>query len=255
VQLKQRRLKEAQEEFHRACTLLDAVAGGKPDAALSARRMQAYSFLGTVQAAQWLQRPKALESLAVAQARLREVGPELDTGGLSPREIGESAYVLAAHWRLRGRYPEAAEAHARAAQWQRVSLGRAPASREARKELSRTLFDLGECQRLAGRPADAARTARDRLKLWPDDPDEVHDVACELCRCAVTVGKGKEKLTPAEQAERQGYLDEALQVLGRAVKLGLKGAQQVRATADLKPLSGRAEFHRLVEEMEKRQRP
>jgi hypothetical protein len=78
-------------------------------------------------------------------------------------------------------------------------------------------------------------------------------VACELARCAAKVGAGRGKLTPAEEAERTRYLDDAMAVLRQAASLGLRDAQAVKRDGDLAPLRSRADFQNLVKELEEKE--
>src|SRR5262249_19631844 len=120
-----------------------------------------------------------------------------------------------------------------------------PGRPERRKALSKALFHLGEIQRRLSRPAEAAATALQRGKVWPRDRDEVYEVACELGRCMKTVG-GKSTLSPAEEAERRRYGDQAMAVLKRAVAIGLRDVPAAAKDEDLALLRDRQDFQALV---------
>jgi tetratricopeptide (TPR) repeat protein len=225
--------------FRAACELHDQLAkAGYAD--LGPERLQAYTYLGVVQAA-LEQKREALASFRTARGLLDALAREPAGRAAAPGDQGETAFVLGAGLMNLGEHADALPVFRQAVARQRVALTLAPTSRPLRKELSRSYFHLGEVQRELGRPADAAATCRERQRLWPDDPDEVYDAACELARCAQVAGEGR-------------YADEAMKVLRRAAALGLKRAGEVRANPDFALLRDRAEFKQVVAEVERRDR-
>jgi serine/threonine-protein kinase len=82
-----------------------------------------------------------------------------------------------------GRLDEAEAVFRRSVIEQRRALDRTPKNAIRRAILSGTLRDLGELLRRRARPLDAAAVALDRRGLWPDDRNELYDVACELSLC------------------------------------------------------------------------
>jgi tetratricopeptide (TPR) repeat protein len=118
-----------------------------------------------------------------------------------------------------------------------------------RKALSDAYLALAKVQRSAGRPADAAATARERIKLWPGSFGETYDLACDLAQCVPLVGKGKE-FTPELQAQRQKYADEAMEALRAAVLLGYNDAAHAKADSDLDSLRDRDDYRKLISQLE-----
>jgi serine/threonine protein kinase len=249
----QKRLADAQKELQTACRRFDELAAAQPKLPLHAEQLRASTYLAVVQAARWpFANPSA--SFRTALAHFARTEPPPAGGKYSAREEGTTCFVLGAALLNQRRPGDAVGVLQRSLDWRRLALTRAPRSVAVRKELSEAYFHLGEALRRAGRPAEAAALCRERLKLWPHHAEQVHDGACELARCAEAVGKGKAHLTAQEQAQRQRYLDEAVSVLRRAVELGLQGPAQVRSTSDFRLLRGRADFEKVVGEMERRER-
>jgi tetratricopeptide (TPR) repeat protein len=210
--------------------------------------LKCYSYLGAVQASQ-NERDQALGSYRKALAVLKTFSREPPEAVDNPVGLGEGCYVLGGGLMSLGRAADALPTFRQAVAYQKVALARARQQDVPRKALNQSYYDLGHVQRELGRPTEAAATCRERLRLWPDNADQVYDGSCELARCILAVGKGKKELNAQEQAERQAYADEAMMVLHRAVALGLKNAAGVKEDPDLAPLRGRADFRKLVEEM------
>ena len=105
------------------------------------------------------------------------------------------------------------------------------------------------------RLSEAATTSLERRKLWPNNPDEIYDVAGELPRCASLVGKDKPQLTSATLAERQKYADLAMEMLGQAVAAGYRDSAHARKDPDLQALRRRPDFEKLLTELEKSSAP
>jgi serine/threonine-protein kinase len=230
---------EARAQFQQAAQILEELAQLHPDDPVQGGlRLRVHASLGVIQAAE-RELPEARASFRKALERLKDLRTNQGIGAVADRDLGESAYLLGSGLRNIGLPGEGVVALKQAAVWQRLAVDRAGESLAVRKELSRTLFDLGECQRLSGKPDDAAATCRQRLKLWPKNADEVYDGACELVRCARLV----------EGERREKYLDESVQVLRQSSVLGLKGAASIRRDPDLDLLRQRADFKKLLGEI------
>jgi tetratricopeptide (TPR) repeat protein len=254
AKLPAKRFAEAREHFQTADNLFEQLQKAAPtDPTLAYERVRSLTYLGMVQLA-LRQRRAALSSFHGALALLAPIAREAPERSEAPQEQGQTCYLLGAGLRQAGQQVDGIPALRQAVAWQRVALARAPKVVAIRKTLSASCFELGEALRAAGRLAEAAATCRERQKLWPDNADETYDAACELGRCAVAVKKGKTRLPPQEQAEHDRYLEEAMAVLRRAVALGLRDPRGVRRDEDMQPLLARADFKKLLEEMEKRER-
>jgi len=127
--------------------------------------------------------------------------------------------------------------------------------KEARWQLSSVYHGIASAHRGLGRPADAAKAARECRKNLPDDPNDLFDVARQFAMCADLVGKGKPDLTANDRAERRTYADEAMAALRHAVKSGFKDAGRLEKDGKLESLHGRDDFQALVKELEGKTTP
>ncbi len=153
------------------------------------------------------------------------------------------------------RFEEAVKAYQQAIQHQRLASDKAPQVPRHRELLSLSYQDLANEQRRLSRPADAAATALELRKLWPKNPTELYNVACEVTRCIPLVGKDKTNLTAEEQAERQKYADQALEVLREAIGSGFKDVEHMKKDTALDSLREREDFNKLITELEKLPQP
>ncbi|MBI1913775.1 MAG: protein kinase [Planctomycetes bacterium] len=131
----------------------------------------------------------------------------------------------------------------------RAAFTRTPHVLKNRVALSDAYRELGEVQRKAGRPADAAATALLRVQLWPGHFSELYDAACELALCVPAVGETG-ALTPQQQAERRRYADQAMDLLRRSVLAGMTDVAHFKADTDLTALHGRDDYKALVRQLE-----
>jgi serine/threonine protein kinase/Flp pilus assembly protein TadD len=117
--------------------------------------------------------------------------------------------------------------------------------RDHRSTLVRTLLDLGE----HGAAADtAAQLARDAV----EPANDVYNAACFLCRC-VPLAEHDARLSGAQRKDRAGaYADRAMATLRHAVQNGYQDAAHLKKDTDLDPLRRRADFQRLLAELEKK---
>jgi serine/threonine-protein kinase len=117
--------------------------------------------------------------------------------------------------------------------------------------VSATHGGLGRVYSKEGRPAEALQSLREALaaldRVSSTDLNVLYDRACWLALCSSVVGKGKASLTPAEQAERRKYGDQAMDALRQAVKAGQFSVHDLRTDPDLDALRQRPDFKELVE--------
>ncbi|HKB36410.1 MAG TPA: hypothetical protein VKD72_08155, partial [Gemmataceae bacterium] len=232
--------------FQRACFLVEERVRETRSVPLQAALVQGYTFLGVLR-----QKNKQPDLAAEAYGKAARLVAKLSAG--PPDEIanradyGQTCYALAVALREFQRPPaERLVAAQQGVFHLSMVLRKNPANKELRTATSVAYFELGDVQRKLGQLAASASTALERQKLWPDNPDQVYDVACELARCMAAVGQGKARLTPAEQAERRRYGDLAMLVLEQAVKMGLKDVAAAAHDDDLAPLRDRDDFRKLI---------
>ncbi|MHB1424305.1 MAG: protein kinase domain-containing protein [Gemmataceae bacterium] len=234
---------EAIRALQRSCDLGEQLLEQNSHPRLPLSLAEQYAQLGVFQAALG-QRDDALASGQRGLELLDRLTAQDKKDFGDPKSLAVTCFLLGALLMDLRQFEEAARAYQQAIEYQRVVLEQDPSDRTRRKVLSHFYYNLAHVQLQAGRVVESAATALERRKLWPNDADEVHDVACELARCAAVIAPGKldSELSPEEQKQRRAYADQAMMVLRQAVQLGLKGAAAVRRTADLKPLRDRDDF-------------
>ena len=126
---------------------------------------------------------------------------------------------------------------------------RAPQFGHCRLLLSNSYAGLARVYRTLDQPAQAAGAALERRKLWPGEPIKLYDVACDLALCVPLMAKGKSTLGAEEQAERQKWIDQTIEVLREAVTAGFKDFDHMRTDPDLDAIREHAEFQGLFPKM------
>lgn len=91
----------------------------------------------------------------------------------------------------------------------------------------------------AGRVAEAVAEVAELAQSGNWDAGQWYDFACV---CALASGK--------DAAQRDEYAVRAVELLGRAVQAGYKNTAHMAQDADLDPLRGRADFRKLVADLE-----
>jgi tetratricopeptide (TPR) repeat protein len=251
LHLKAGRRAEALEAFEKARDLLEKLADRQSAPSTTAARIKTWTYLGVLQAVRG-QRAEALRCLQKASALLDEAARDSSEPPESPAEAGETCFLLGAGLMNLGHNEDALSAFRQALVYQRAALAAGPKSAAARKALSQSYFNLAHIQRELGRLREAAATALERQQLWPDNADELYDVACELAMCIPRVGQPGHKLSPQQEAERARYVSQALAALRRAVAAGFRDADHLKKDDDLAPLRPSQEFQELLKKLEKK---
>jgi tetratricopeptide (TPR) repeat protein len=166
-------------------------------------------------------------------------------------DLSRTLNNLAFNLKVRGQLARARTLARQAVDNTRVLLQRSPGP-EHRRLLNIHYNLLGNIERLAGQAGAAAAVSRERQKIWPNGPLHQYFCACDLVLAAGVLSKDKAVLTAAEQAERERYLGEAMQLLRRAVSLGFDDLPRLRTDPDLALLRDRADFRALLAEVEKK---
>jgi tetratricopeptide (TPR) repeat protein len=148
-----------------------------------------------------------------------------------------------------GRHGEAEEAFLAAIARQRAVSEKAPQVTKYRQHLSSHYFNLARVRRAAGRPAAAADAALERRAHWPEDPNELYAVACDLALCIPLIDQGRGDGADERRAERRKYLDLALETLRQAIRAGYGDIARMRSDPDLDPLRSSEEFQSLVSDL------
>jgi tetratricopeptide (TPR) repeat protein len=117
---------------------------------------------------------------------------------------------------------------------------------------------LVESQHESGLAAEAARTGRELghwLDIVVDTPGIMFDGASWHARLSLWAGERKRSHANQEQDEAQREADRAVEQLQRAIESGFADLVAIRRERALDPLRGRADFQKLVANLEERLRP
>jgi eukaryotic-like serine/threonine-protein kinase len=150
--------------------------------------------------------------------------------GGSLNNIGYSLY-------LRGDFDRAIALYRKAIGHQRAALDKQPQVVGFRQFLSNHYNGLAKALRALGRADEAAGATRDRLKLWPGNPNQLYYVACDFALCVPIAW---------EAAAKKRYADEAMVVLRTAVAAGWTDAALTARDSDLAPLRDRPDYKALL---------
>jgi tetratricopeptide (TPR) repeat protein/predicted Ser/Thr protein kinase len=109
---------------------------------------------------------------------------------------------------------------------------------------------LGQCYLGLGDHARLATTAGELARLGFDPGNDTFLAACFVGRCVMLAEKDS-KLDEAKRKEQAGtYTDRGMTLLRQAVDRGYKNAAQLKEDINLEPLRKRAEFPKLLAELE-----
>ncbi len=130
--------------------------------------------------------------------------------------VGRCWYDVAkGRWRA-GAIEEALTAFREAVAVLRRVFERAPALEHYRREFSLYLGKVAYWLRQAGRRDEAAAYYREQEALWPDNADELEEIAHDWGRLAEAEGDGRAERSPQQQRERQHYLEQRARVAAKA---------------------------------------
>jgi serine/threonine-protein kinase len=130
-----------------------------------------------------------------------------------------------------------------------------PAVPFVRRHFVWALEALVESQHEAGRVAEAARTGRElgqSLNLVVDTPKLIFDGACWHARLSRWAGERKSSPEHQEEDEAHGEAQQAVEQLQRAIESGFADLEAIRGNKLLDPLRGRADFQKLVANLDER---
>jgi tetratricopeptide (TPR) repeat protein len=132
----------------------------------------------------------------------------------------------------------------------RAAFEAAPSDDARRKDLSTSYQRLIAALQKSGRSTEAIATARLRRELWPENPTELYNAACELALSVpAPAAGGKGEQAPAAtdlDAGRQQVADDAMETLRRSVLAGFVDTGWMNRDPDLEILRARPDFRALV---------
>jgi tetratricopeptide (TPR) repeat protein len=249
------RLDEAETEHRAAFALAKKLADDFPTAPdYRLRLAQAHNHLGIVVEARG--RPKEAENeYGAALALHKHLANDFPTVADHQNELAGTMVNLAGLNRDRKEFQAARRLLEEALPHHRAALKANPRHPEYRQFYRNnrwvqtlTLLSLGDHRA-------ASATAEELAKAALDPTSDTYNAACHLALC-VPLAEKDDKLDEAERKKLvQQYRERAMQLLGQAVQNGFKDVQHLKTDPDLVPLRARADFQKLVAELEKKSRP
>ena len=100
-------------------------------------------------------------------------------------------------------------------------------------------------------PAAAVQAAQTLRDLDWGQPGNTYDAACALALCIPIVEKHEKLDAEKRKAAVQFYGDKAMEMLRLAVEKGWKNAAHMEKDSDLDPLRSRADFQKLLQELDR----
>ncbi len=133
---------------------------------------------------------------------------------------------------------------------------RNPGDTQIQYILSASHAGTAKVQKKRGQTVEALKSFQQALailaKLPLDHLGVAYDQACWRALCSTLVGEGRSQLTAAQQARRQQYADQAMEALRQAVASGNCSLHDLRSEPDIEALRSRADFQKLLHEVEER---
>jgi tetratricopeptide (TPR) repeat protein len=174
------------------------------------------------------------ESIAVAE-RLVALDPDdLDFQDRLGRSVTNLGYVL----NQQGEKDQALAAYRQAIDIHRAVLAKAPQVPTHRRALLIPLTNVAEAMNDRGKPAEAVAFALEARALTEGFPDYVLPIAAQLSRAGGLVPEGR--------ADRDRYLDLAMETLRRVISSGAASSSEILADRDFVPLRPREDFQVLI---------
>jgi serine/threonine protein kinase/tetratricopeptide (TPR) repeat protein len=170
-------------------------------------------------------------------------------------DLGTSYMNAVRAYRKLGRSDEAVAEARKAVEHCRRLVRDHPAVPIVKRHFVWALEALVQSQHDAGRAAEAARTGRELgqwLDLVEDQPNSLFDGACWHARLSLWADETKRSVADPGQDEAHREADRAVEQLQRAIESGFADLDAIRKNEALDPLRGRADFQKLVADLEER---
>jgi tetratricopeptide (TPR) repeat protein/serine/threonine protein kinase len=228
---------EAIDEYQEALRL-------KPDFA------QAHSNLGTALEKQG-KLDKAIEEYQKAVTAWEQMvakSPKAPNHNALGAELNDLALIL----RDRGQPVEARQLLERAVRHQKAALEITPQDPKYQQHLRNHYWSLAETLVRLKEHGAAAKAAAELPAVFSDSWQEYYLAAGFLARCVPLAEKDAQLPEPHRQALAQSYADRAMDLLRQAIRKGFKNAKKMKEDPDLDPLRPRADFQKLLAELEEK---
>lgn len=155
--------------------------------------------------------------------------------------LDELAVLL---WQLDQR-DDALAATREATEHAEFAQSQAPDVAAYRTSLSSHYSNRAILEREAGELPISAELIEKRRALWPDAARELVQVAAQLAALASAVGRGQEALSEDERAQREAFVNRALDVLQEAIDAGYDDFQALDEAPQMAPLRDHPRFQSL----------
>jgi tetratricopeptide (TPR) repeat protein len=132
----------------------------------------------------------------------------------------------------------------------RAALAVSPKNRVSRRFYRDNLRILAKSYLSLNDHRQLATTADDLAQFSHEPVNDTYDSACMLSRCVTMAEKDAGLIDARRKEMARSYAEQALARLRQAVDRGFKDADRMKHDAHLEPLRGRAEFEKLVAEVE-----
>jgi tetratricopeptide (TPR) repeat protein len=174
------------------------------------------------------------EAIAVAE---RLVGLDPEDLDFQDR-LGRAVTNLGTRLAIQGNTDQALAAFHRAIDIHRSVLAKAPQVPDHRRALFIPLTNVSELMNDRGRPAEAVPFALEARALTEGFPEYVLPIAAQLSRAGGLIPEGR--------ADRERYLDLAMETLRQAISSGATSSSQILGDRDFAPLRSRKDFQVLI---------
>jgi serine/threonine protein kinase len=241
---------EAEKSFRQAIRLLEQLAANAPnesgyrDTLADCRHGLGCVLmeLGQANAAE-----QAYRQALAAREQLARAFPD-EPSKLSP--LGATLNNLAALLRDQGELPEARRLLEQAVRHQQKALKAYPRHPQYREFLRNHYCGLALTLIRLREHAEAARAARDSAAVRPENGADAYAAASLLARCVRLAAQDAQLPGAKGQQLAQEYADQAMDLLRASVHRGYRNVKQLQEDAALEPLRPRADFRKLLAELD-----
>lgn len=123
---------------------------------------------------------KSLESLQESLTLQQELAEDFPADLEIANRLGGVHNNVAMVYQAQGDFSNALKAFEKGIQFLKYAQHGSPQVKRYRDNLSRNYVNYGRLLREMHRPADSVAVARERRRLWPNDPEQLYDVAKEI---------------------------------------------------------------------------
>jgi serine/threonine protein kinase/Flp pilus assembly protein TadD len=247
---KARRFQEAEGPFQQAVDLWKKLAQGSPGVPrYRAGLAQSYNglrgvFLNTDQ----LQ--KADEALQTALDLLEKLVKECPAVPDYQAWLAGYRMNLGIHLNRKKRFKEAVQTYRQALAMLTRLVKDFPAVSEYQRQSAGVLHNMARSLLLLGEHREAAKVAAAQARAFPNHWSGYRDAAVLLAGCMALAANDAQLSEDGRRALAQDYASQAVNMLRQALAQGYKDAGEMKNTPAFAPLRARADFQKLLAELE-----